>query len=116
MTKTKHHFGRLEFKSNNLKLLDKLKLFFYLLFNKKIVFVNIELIVESGMIENELALLCEVASPGMFPTTVLTSNILCNWPRERIVRFAKHLLGDKCQECRACENKEAIATTEERKT
>ena len=26
-------------------------------------------------------------------------HILRHWDRERIVRFAKHLLGDECQEC-----------------
>lgn len=25
--------------------------------------------------------------------------ILTEWDRERIVRFATHLMGDKCQEC-----------------
>ena len=29
----------------------------------------------------------------------ITPHILRNWGRERIVRFAKHLLGDACQEC-----------------
>lgn len=29
----------------------------------------------------------------------ITPHILRNWDRERIVRFAKHLLGDECQEC-----------------
>lgn len=32
-------------------------------------------------------------------TSLLTVNILRTWPREKIVRFAKHLLGDHCQEC-----------------
>lgn len=30
----------------------------------------------------------------------LTVHILRNWDREKTVRFAKHLLGDKCQVCR----------------
>jgi len=29
----------------------------------------------------------------------ITPHILRNWPRERIVQFAKHLLGDVCQAC-----------------
>lgn len=29
----------------------------------------------------------------------ITPHILRNWSRERIIRFAKHLLGDACQEC-----------------
>ncbi len=29
----------------------------------------------------------------------ITPHILRHWSRERIVRFAKHLLGDACQEC-----------------
>lgn len=29
----------------------------------------------------------------------ITPHILRNWPRARIVRFAKHLLGDVCQAC-----------------
>lgn len=37
---------------------------------------------------------------GKIPsTTILTVTILRNWPRERIERFAAHLLGDKCQRC-----------------
>jgi hypothetical protein len=31
--------------------------------------------------------------------TRITPHILRNWDRERIVRFARHLLGDACQEC-----------------
>ena len=30
----------------------------------------------------------------------ITPHILRNWDRERIVRFAKHLLGDECQDGR----------------
>lgn len=30
----------------------------------------------------------------------ITPHILRYWDRDRIVRFAKHLLGDKCQACR----------------
>jgi MinD superfamily P-loop ATPase len=30
--------------------------------------------------------------------------ILTEWKRERIVNFATHLLGDKCQECAAKSN------------
>ena len=29
----------------------------------------------------------------------ITPHILRNWDRRRIVAFAKHLLGDECQEC-----------------
>lgn len=29
----------------------------------------------------------------------IAPHILRNWDRERIVRFAKHLLGDECQQC-----------------
>ena len=31
--------------------------------------------------------------------TFMRTHILRHWDRERIVRFAKHLLGDECQEC-----------------
>jgi hypothetical protein len=29
----------------------------------------------------------------------ITPHILRNWSRDRIVAFAKHLLGDECQDC-----------------
>jgi len=33
--------------------------------------------------------------------TIITHHILNDWPRDRIERFALHLMGDKCQECAA---------------
>jgi hypothetical protein len=35
--------------------------------------------------------------------SAITPHILRHWSRERIVRFAKHLLGDACQGCEKCE-------------
>ena len=32
--------------------------------------------------------------------TFMRTHILRYWSRERIVRFAKHLMGDECQKCR----------------
>jgi hypothetical protein len=34
----------------------------------------------------------------------ITPHILRNWDRSRIVGFAKHLLGDECQECQKHNN------------
>jgi hypothetical protein len=34
-----------------------------------------------------------------FDAATLTVNILRNWDREKIERFAKHLLGEKCEKC-----------------
>lgn len=31
--------------------------------------------------------------------TQMTVHILRNWDKDKIDRFAKHLLGDKCQSC-----------------
>ena len=38
----------------------------------------------------------------------ITAHILRNWERDRIERFALHLLGDECQKC-AAEKKESPA-------
>lgn len=35
--------------------------------------------------------------------TVMRTHILRDWPRERLVGFCKHLLGDICQQCTALE-------------
>ena len=35
----------------------------------------------------------------------IAPHILRHWSRERIVAFAKHLLGDECQGCEKCEKK-----------
>ena len=41
----------------------------------------------------------------------ITPHILRNWNRERIVRFAKHLLGDECQECPKHNTKDQVKAT-----
>jgi len=40
-----------------------------------------------------------LSDPDQFET-VIRVHILRNWDRKRIERFAKHLLGDRCQECK----------------
>jgi hypothetical protein len=41
----------------------------------------------------------------------LTVNILRLWPREQIVNFAKHLLGEHCQLCKAHEDPKPTPVT-----
>jgi hypothetical protein len=41
---------------------------------------------------------------------IIRNLILTEWSRERIVKFATHLLGDKCQECVLEENREDKTT------
>lgn len=47
-----------------------------------------------------------------FSEAVLVENILRHWSREKIVRFAKHLLGDVCQECPQHDNEIDQETTD----
>lgn len=56
------------------------------------------------MNENEKAIFEEIANISL-STTVLTSNILYHWPAEKIRRFALHLLGDKCEDRAAKEER-----------
>lgn len=45
-----------------------------------------------------------LSDPDRFET-IVRSHILRDWDRHRIERFAKHLLGDRCQECHKGEAK-----------
>lgn len=43
-----------------------------------------------------------------FDETTLTVNILRLWPRDKVIQFAQHLLGEDCQKCYKYKKNEGI--------
>ena len=64
--------------------------------------------------ENVRAIIDEITDSDI-PANILTSNILCHWPRTKIIAFSKRFLGTICERCNieSCSDnptlKEAIA-------